>query len=465
MSEQAPPVPEALLVPLLDEAGEVVRTLEPDDVPPALRALRGFDRRGLAHGPARRQLRRALESDETFRERVVERFVGRPEVVALLDAWEPAAAVAAAADAADRDDLALLASALWAARPEGAAFGLGALSAAHERRRREWGDAADAQALEQRLAEHEEAVRRAETARRTAEAEAARLDAALHDERRSRRAREEQAEAEADAARRHAEALEVEVDRARDAADTADQRAGREAKRVHALEDDLRRVRAELAEARAAREEEPPTRLGPDDARILADAADAARRLAGSLDALVGRAGSRPAPQPPRPSAEPSSRPSRERPLARRVQPTLPPGLVADSVAGLTAMLRSPGLVLVVDGYNVSQRAWHDSTPSEQRTRLAMALTQLHLRYGCDVTAVFDGDGTEGVPPLRRPGLRVLFSSGDEEADEVVVRVIADLPKRVPVVAVSSDAWVREHADEEGACVVSADTLLGAFGS
>lgn len=463
MSEQAPPVPEALLVPLLDEAGEVLRALESDEVPAALRALREFDRRGLAHGPARRQLRRALESDDAFRKRVVERFVGRPEVVALLDTWEPAAAAAAAADAADRGDLALLASVLWAARPVGSVFGLGALSAVHERRRREWGDAAGTRELEQRLAEHEEAVRRAEIARRTAEADAARLEAALNDERRSRRAREEQAEAEADAARRHAEALEVEVERARAAAGTADDRAGREARRVQALEDDLRRVRAELAEARAARPEESHKRLGADDTRIVAAAADASRRLAERLDALVGRAGSRSAPQPPRPNHEPP--PPRERPLVRRVRPALPPGLVADSAAGLTAMLRSPGLVLVVDGYNVSQRAWHDSTPSEQRTRLAMALTQLHLRHGCEVTAVFDGDGTEGVPPFRRPGLRVVFSSGDEEADEVVVRLVADLPKRVPVVAVSSDAWVREHAGAQGACVVSAATLLGVFGT
>lgn len=469
VSAPVPPVPDALLAPLLDEAGDALRALDAEEAPAALRPLRGFDRRGLAHGPARRQLRRALETDDAFREQVVARFLAREEVAAVLAAWEPESSAGAAEDAADRADLALLASALWAARPEGYAFGLGALSAVHERRRRDWGDAADARALEQRLVEHEEARRRAETARRAAEADAARLEAALHEERRSRRAREEQAAGEADDARRHAAALEVEVERAADAAKAAVGRADREAQRARALEDDVRRLRTELAAAREALRESPPPGLAPDQVRVVADAAAAARRLADGLAALLPSGGaastSEPvagAPAATRPGAEPAAR---TRPLARRVPPVLPPGLVGDSVAGLTAMLRTPGLVLVVDGYNVSQRAWHEATPSEQRTRLAMALAQLHLRHGCEATVVFDGDGTEGVPPFRRPGLRVLFSSPGEEADEVVVRLVAELPKRVPVIVVSSDAWVREHAEGEGASVVSADTLLAAFAS
>jgi predicted RNA-binding protein with PIN domain len=53
-----------------------------------------------------------------------------------------------------------------------------------------------------------------------------------------------------------------------------------------------------------------------------------------------------------------------------------------------------------------------------------------------------------------------LFSAAGEEADVVVVREVERLPKRVPVVVASSDAWVREHAEQEGAVVVGAGTLL-----
>jgi predicted RNA-binding protein with PIN domain len=56
--------------------------------------------------------------------------------------------------------------------------------------------------------------------------------------------------------------------------------------------------------------------------------------------------------------------------------------------------------------------------------------------------------------------LRVLFSAAGEDADDVVVREVARLPKRVPVVVASSDAWVREHAEKEGAIVIASNTLL-----
>ena len=56
--------------------------------------------------------------------------------------------------------------------------------------------------------------------------------------------------------------------------------------------------------------------------------------------------------------------------------------------------------------------------------------------------------------------MRVVFSDAGEEADEVVVREVAALPKRIPVVVASSDAWVREHAEAAGAVVVPADALL-----
>ena len=144
-----------------------------------------------------------------------------------------------------------------------------------------------------------------------------------------------------------------------------------------------------------------------------------------------------------------------------RTPPKLPAGLVSDSVDGAVAMLgASADIVLVIDGYNVSQRAWPEASLADQRERLARSLHQVHLRFGCDIVCCFDGDGTEGVKPLRRAGLRVVFSAVDQEADELVVETVGSLPKRIPVIVASSDGWVRMHAAEEGASVIGAPTLL-----
>jgi predicted RNA-binding protein with PIN domain len=118
-------------------------------------------------------------------------------------------------------------------------------------------------------------------------------------------------------------------------------------------------------------------------------------------------------------------------------------------------------VVLIVDGYNVSMRGWGAATPREQRDRLVAALEGLHLRLRCDVVVVFDGSDVEGVPPRRRPGVRIVFSAADEEADPVVLREVDALPPAVPVLVASSDRWVRDHATELNTVVVSADTLLG----
>src|SRR5207253_1531717 len=84
--------------------------------------------------------------------------------------------------------------------------------------------------------------------------------------------------------------------------------------------------------------------------------------------------------------------------------------------------------VVVIDGYNVSMLAWPDTPPAEQRDRLCDALAELHLRVRRPMVVVFDGAGIEGVPPLRRPGLSVVFSAREQEADEVVVDQVAARP-------------------------------------
>jgi predicted RNA-binding protein with PIN domain len=286
-----------------------------------------------------------------------------------------------------------------------------------------------------------------------AQAELERLEHELRDERRSRRTREEEAIADAASARKTAEGAAAQLQQAEAAAQAADARATREARRAQQLEEDVRALRAEVEAGRAA----PPT-LPVDELRALEQAADVARELSTAMNGLARRVKNAARAATP---AKPRTKAATPRAPARRSTPDLPPGVVADSATGAEAMLRTTGVMLVVDGYNVAKRAWPDATPSDQRERLALALAALHTRTGCSSTVVFDGDATgASVPVLRRRGLRVLFSAPGEEADDVVVREIAQLPKRVPVIAASSDAWVREHAEKEGAVVIGAETLL-----
>jgi len=196
----------------------------------------------------------------------------------------------------------------------------------------------------------------------------------------------------------------------------------------------------------------------------LSDAVAVARQLSVSLDALQRRI------RDTGPAEEslgefPRRTPGRVREPAptRRRHPQLPPGVVANSPAGVEAMLATPEVVLIVDGYNVAQRAWPEATAGDQRERLGIAATALCRRLNCEVVLVFDGNGSRPRPSLRRGGVRVLFSEAGEEADEVVVREVEARPRRIPVVVASSDAWVTEHARNQGAAVVGADALVRAI--
>ncbi len=446
------PLPDDLLLPLIEEAADVLRSLDAIDVPNSLRPVHGFDRRGLLAGPGRRQLRRALEHEDGFRTRVIEQFCARDEVAAIAAAWSPQNLDAEIEAADGRHDLPLLASVLWAARPDQAEYALGVIAArfAQARATRDEGDLERSHARE--LAAVDEARRRAEAARLVAETEAARLQTDLAQERSSRRAREADAEAGVEAAQRDAARLEEELRASQGTLDEERFRTARAAKRADALDEDVKRLRAELETLRAATDVEP---FDTRSVRAVEEAAADAERIARSLRAVARQAQS--AASRPRASAPRSAKTA----PTGRTQPALPGGMVASSSAGIEAMLRTPDVVFVVDGYNVTKKAWPDATAADQRERLGIAITALHRRVGCNVVVVFDGDSS-GIarPPLRRGGVRVVFSDAGEEADDLVIAEVAALPKRVPVVVASSDAWVREHAEREGAVVVSAAALV-----
>jgi len=449
MSETGAAVPDQLLVPLLDAAADVLRGLEPGDVPAALRTLAGFDRRGLTNSAARHQLRRALDLDDGFRTRVVEAVAARPEVKSALDGWTTVDAITSAHDAAARDDLGVLTSALYAARPDGFEFGLGVACAEDRERRdaRTLQDELRAQAAQ--IVAAEEARRRAEADHATAREDVARLEAELREERRGRRDRESAADRQAEDAAKLAREAEAAREKAKRDLELAETRARREAERARDAE---RRLRE------AKREAPPPSSTGwvvapsgPD----LEDLVRRARELADQLARVVPGAATASRSRessavPVRPAAEPG----------RRTPVPCPPGLRTDQPEGLDAMLRTRGVVLVVDGYNVSMTGWPGTPVDRQRDQLVGALERLHLRLRCDVIVVFDGADVVGVTPRRTRGVRIVFSPAGEPADPVIIREVAALSLRVPVVVASSDGWVRDHAVREGATPVASATLL-----
>lgn len=455
-----PPLPESLLSPLLDTAADLLRSLEPQAVPVSLRRLAGFDRRGLTRGAARQQLLKAIQTDETFHDEAVERFCELPEVVAALDDWDSARTLELVEDAAKRADLPLLASALYAARPRGWAFGLGAICAVFERSRVEQEEGDELRARDMQIGTLEESRRRADAARIDAEQAASRLERELREERKGRRAREDQSARDVTEARRAAEEAERLLAKARADTQAAETRLQREAERARAAEQERRELRRELAEAQRKANAVPRAPiLRPGDLQALIDAGDLARRLADGLGGVADKAqqllpsAGGPADAARKESAQPA-RPQR-RPLA-----AVPQGMPADDSKALDAMLRAEHVVLVVDGYNVSMLAWGDVSPADQRDRLLSALSGLQMRTRVGMIVVFDGADVEGARPPRRPGLKVMFSPPDEEADAVVVREAAALPTHVPVIVASSDGWVAKHAQQAGARVISSATLL-----
>ena len=143
---------------------------------------------------------------------------------------------------------------------------------------------------------------------------------------------------------------------------------------------------------------------------------------------------------------------------ARRVPVRLPGGLFDDSVEAAEHLLRTPGAVLLVDGYNVSMTAWPGLPVGTQRRRLVTTLGELALRTSTHAEVVFDGADVDAVPvpAPARSLLRVRFSPPDVEADDVVLDLVAQLPVARPVIVASSDNRVRDGARRLGANLLHA---------
>jgi hypothetical protein len=125
----------------------------------------------------------------------------------------------------------------------------------------------------------------------------------------------------------------------------------------------------------------------------------------------------------------------------------------------LAAWVGLPGTHLIVDGYNVSKTGFAGLSLADQRERLVRQLSVLAARTSAEVTVVFDGAAVTTTRPFAR-GVRVLFSAPGIQADDVIADLVRAEPTGRPVMVISSDRRVADHAVRTGARAAPSSVFL-----
>jgi hypothetical protein len=219
--------------------------------------------------------------------------------------------------------------------------------------------------------------------------------------------------------------------------------ARRAADRQRALEERDERTAHELAAARQALAE---AERGRDDA-------------VAARSAVVEQMMAAPAPAPTPATRRGPDAGRGRRPIA------LPGGLVGSSRAAAEFLVRVPGVVVLVDGYNVAKLGWPGLALEAQRDRCIAAAEDVVTRFGgVDVRIVFDGADVPGVPAGLRRLVPVRFSPEGVTADAVLCSEVARLAVTTPVVVVTDDREVLDDVRGRGANGLPSATWLDLAG-
>jgi predicted RNA-binding protein with PIN domain len=430
-----PDLPEKLLAGYLDAALDTLRAADPADLPGALRQYQTWTPRRLRHPRVLGLVRRTLDLDQSFRDAVDKRVLDEEQTLArLLRGGRHAEALASgeAPEMVARVGLALGAD---GAAAVGAAVEAAATSQAQ----------AEAAAVRSALAGAESEL---DAARARADAEAADARAA-REELRAARDELRRAERERRALVDRVGGLERELARAEASLRVARSEAAAEQRRlggrVAELQARLAEVQRKYRSLRRSTGQVDP---------VLAEAVGALERDLGALRRAAGLAGE----GEPAAAAPAARRPERREPLP------VPGGRGADDAETLAAWMAADGVLVLVDGYNVTKHplGFPDRDLEDQRTLLLDLCRRLARRFGAAVTVVFDGGTVEPIPTRLPLGpVEVVFTDAGRTADdEIVARTNATPPER-PVVVVTSDNELRERVGALGASVTRSPALLG----
>jgi predicted RNA-binding protein with PIN domain len=443
-----PDLPEGLLAGYLDAALATLRAADQSDLPGPLRQYQTWTPKRLRHPRVLGLVRRTLDLDQSFRQAVDERVLDEEEALArLVRAGRHAEALASGEtpEAVARVGLAL--------GREGAEAVQAAVAAAAASQAR-----AEAAAVRSALAGAESEL---DVARERAEAEAAAARAA-REELRAARDELRRVERERRALADRVEGLEHQLAQSAATLRAARDEAAAEQRRLGGRVSELQ---ARLAEAqrnyralrRSAGQVDP---VVAEAVGALERDLDALRRATGLAEEGGGKGrGGAGAPGAAAGSAGAGARrPARRQPLP------VPGGRGADDPETLAAWMGVDGVLVLVDGYNVTKhpQGFPDRGLEDQRTLLLDLCRRLARRFGAEVTVVFDG-GTVGPLPTRLPlgPVEVVFTDPGRSADdEIVVRTNAAPPER-PVVVVTSDNELRDRVAALGATITRSPALLG----
>lgn len=411
----------------------------PPDPPPELVRFAHFKPAKAVGQPQVRKALRALLEDDAELPALVAHKHPRAKVGDC-----DAAAVVAAAHVGDRSLLEHIACCAAATRPNGwegvldacvaAAAGLAAGHAAGEAAGERQADAAQRRV--------EAASAKVETQRRELERRSADLARV--------RAQRDEARSAIDEHERTSDGMRGRVDTVR--AELGELRLERDAlaERVQHLESVLRGQEGtshDLELSLRARIDDLESALVPD----LEPHAVALERLADELRETVRRLT----------SGEGTERVRRRRP------PEIPKGIMPDSPAAATWALAAAGLVMVVDGYNVtkqSERGWSGKSLEDQRRLLISRCCQVRRAGGAEVRIVFDSSEANAPGSRRRlpEGVSVEFSGGPI-ADDAIVDIVGSLDLDVAAVVVTSDRELQRRVAALGAAPLPSPSFLEAI--
>jgi predicted RNA-binding protein with PIN domain len=146
--------------------------------------------------------------------------------------------------------------------------------------------------------------------------------------------------------------------------------------------------------------------------------------------------------------------------VAARRPVALPGGVYGTSSAASEHLVRVPGAMVLLDGYNVAKLGWPRLDLEDQRERCIEAAEDVARRYGTNIAVVFDGALVPGAKAPGRRLVRVQFSAEGVEADDVLRAEVAALPAAVPVVVVTNDQAVAADVRGHGANTMSSEQWL-----